>query len=209
PVLWRWKLSSCPVTVRPVSSLSCAASPGKTRSGSVSPGVCERARNPHPARPTTTVSATSASSPLRPIISGAPPASGPQAEAHGQGAHEQRHGPDVDRLDPGLEAVDVLVQVVAHVAQLLARRHALLLEAVDLGLLLRAQDQAALVVLLALQLGEPSLGLVQLVLQGLLARQQALLGLLADRLDALEGPVEAGAVAQADQLVAARQVVER
>src|SRR6185436_18592184 len=60
-----------------------------------------------------------------PLGAGAP-LDADEAEDHGRDADEQGHQTDVEHLNRRAEAVDVLVELVLHVAQVAARLHELL-----------------------------------------------------------------------------------
>src|SRR5690606_22192775 len=116
---------------------------------------------------------------------------------------------DVQDLERRAELLDAPVEIAADRPKLLANPELLLLEAPDLGLLLRRQEQRRRILALLLELGEPALRLGKLVLQTLLRCAELRVRLAAERLDAREGPRERRAALEPDQVRAARQVVER
>src|SRR5690606_3984918 len=137
---------------------------------------------------------------------------GPKPLQPGQARSDQRdqhrHGPDVERLAPGGQVLDVLAQGVLHGAQLPAQIEHLGAEVVDLLLLGRGEDHAALLLLL-LERADLGLGVLDPGEQLLLLGPEPVLGVLLHGPDHLEWPVDQAAAAQADQSLAAGEVVER
>src|SRR5690606_35426252 len=127
--------------------------------------------------------------------------------------HETRQGQrqhaDVQDLERRAELLDAAVEIAADGPELLADPELLVLEAADLGLLLRRQQQRRRILALLLELAEPPLRLRELVLQPLLRRAELRVRFTAQRFDARERPRERRAAPEPDQVRAARQVVER
>src|SRR5690606_20434167 len=99
---------------------------------------------------------------------------------------------------------DLDIQAAAHVAQLLADAHALLLEARELGLLLGREHERALVRrALALELRQLALGFAQLLVELLFFRAQLVIRLAAQLVHLRERSEEALPAADADQVAAA------
>src|SRR5690606_38199246 len=110
-----------------------------------------------------------------------------------------RRDDDVQHLERRAEAFDVAVEIAADGAQLLPDARALVEEALDLRLLLRAHEQRSAILARGLQLAETLLGLIELGLQTFFGRAQLQVGLALQRLDGRERARVARAAAQADE----------
>ena len=88
----------------------------------------------------------------------------PEGDDEGDDADQDRHRPDVEKADPGLQRLDVLAQGVLHVAQLAAQLEHLAAEVLDRLLLLGGQQHAALGFLL-LKFGDLGLGRLDVLQQ--------------------------------------------
>src|SRR5688572_21141066 len=146
-------------------------------------------------------------------VSGGAPCTQPPAsrdrEHDGADRQQRRHQCDVENFQPRAEPLDLDVEAATHVAQLLADAHALLLEAVQLGFLLGREHERAGRTAACFELRQLALGLLQLGVEFLLLRAQLLVGVAAQVVHLGERPEEALAAADADQVAAAREVVDR
>ena len=87
-------------------------------------------------------------------------------DADARQRHGQRHGQNVEPFQPRFQRHHFLAQILLRLLQFLADLRLLLAEIVELGLLLRRQDEAlVLVLLLLLQFAQLLLGFVQALLQ--------------------------------------------
>src|SRR5690606_33460417 len=120
---------------------------------------------------------------LAPRPAGALAAPDRDQHEHGQ---EHRHQRDVDDLEHDAESLDVAVEPALHRAQLLAELGTPVDEAVDLGPLLGSHEDVAAILARCLQLGQPALGLLELLLEPPLGLLESRLCLGAQRLDPRE-----------------------
>src|SRR5690606_13728715 len=121
---------------------------------------------------------------------------------------QQRHQSDIQELQGATQGLDIGIEVVAHLAQLLAYAQLLLHEALQRGLLFGRQLQALLRVGV-LQLGQLRFGFGQTVLQNLLLLAETILRLTLQRFYHHERTRRTPPRAHADQRIAARQVIQR
>ena len=122
---------------------------------------------------------------------------------------DDRHQCDVEEFEPEFQLLDIAAQCGLHVAQLAAGLEDRRAELLDrLGLFGREGGGSRRVVL-AGQARELALGVLELVLQAALLGAVARLGRALDAVDDLERPGRGAAAAQADQIFAAGQHVDR
>src|SRR5882672_12623285 len=128
------------------------------------------------------------------------PAAPPNHDAERDPGQEQRPDEHVQDFERGAEVVDVAVQVAPDRAQLPADPDLLVQEALDLGLLLGAHQQRALVLAGRLQLAQLLLGFAELGLQLLLGVAEARVRVALQLLDPRKRPPEGGATPQTDEV---------
>jgi hypothetical protein len=136
------------------------------------------------------------------------PAAPPPGHQHRDAREQQWRNDDVQQLQAIAQGLDFLVEAAPHFAQFPPDAQLLALEACDLGLLLGRDQHAGLLAALRLQLRQGLLGGFQFLLELDLLGAEAVVGVAAQRFDALEGPAETGTTAQADQVATAGEVVD-
>ena len=136
------------------------------------------------------------------------PALAPHRHQQAEGRDDQRHGEHVDELHLPAERLDVLLEARLGGAQFLADAELLLLEAFDLARLIVGQQRVAAFWLASLQLAQCGLGLFELFLQLFFLGAQLCVGVTPQFVDPVEGPRVRRATANADEVIAAAQVVD-
>ena len=136
------------------------------------------------------------------------PAFAPQRNQQAERRDDQRHGEHVDELHLPAERLDVLFEARLGGAQFLADAELLFLEAFDFARLVVGQQRIAAFRLAGLQLAERGFGLLQLFLQLFFLGAQLCVGVTPQPVDPAEGPRVRGATANADEIVAAAQIVD-